>query len=235
MEQLNAKQFIESNYCTLRLFILISFGFLIIPAYSQSIKSLSDIKWKKSLTDIKSKMANNGYYKRNTMPEAFIFYDDGTLVFCNSIPNDTVSYRGGSFPPGGYYDQETKRWESGSSGVYKIEGDTIYANLYFENSIYFSIRFQLYFQLFMYKLKFRIVDRETIIWCEEHEMDGESARKIHNDTLHFIPCCSTLPPPDTRIRLKKKWLWEDKKDWKAYKKRFKKQKSEPQIHNVPAF
>ena len=124
MEQLNAKQFIESNYCTLRLFILISFGFLIIPAYSQSIKSLSDIKWKKSLTNIKSKMANNGYYKRNTMPEAFIFYDDGTLVFCNSIPNDTVSYRGGSFPPGGYYDQETKRWESGSSGVYKIEGDT---------------------------------------------------------------------------------------------------------------
>ena len=182
--------------------------FLLIGATIQCAsleKEHSDIKWSGKNTGISEKLENIGYYKYPSMGESFIFYDDGTLVLCGKIPADTVSYPFRSFPPGGYYDTDLNRWDIGATGLYRLEGDTIYANLYFRNCFHFSLRTRIYFSTELWKLKFRILDRTTIVFCEEHYIDKEFPYpKSRNDTLRFWKA-SQLPPPNTEMK-RKKWL-----------------------------
>lgn len=195
-------------------------------AFSQSVKSLSDIKFKGRNMRINDKMESLGYYKaygKNSIHESFIFYDDGTLVFNNRIPGDTIDYGGGWWPPGSYYNANIDRWDHGADGVFEIKGDTIYANLYFNNCFHLSKHINVYFELYLYKLKFAIIDRNTIVWCEMHDVDYPETEYV-NDTLRFSPATTELPPPNTRLKLKKRWLWEKNEDWKNYKKEYKARK-----------
>lgn len=195
-------------------------------AFSKSAKSLSDIKFKGRDVGINRKIENYGYYKglfKNSINVSFIFYDDGTLVLNSKIPGDTTCYSCGWWPMGAYYDEDIDRWDDGADGVYELRNDTIYANLYFENCFYLSQHIYFYFELYLYKLKFAVVDRNTIVWCERHNVDYPETTYV-NDTLRFIPATTELPPPNTRLKLKKRWLWEKKEDWKNYKKEFKAKK-----------
>lgn len=219
MEQLNImKKMKASNF---KMFISIVFYILIcLLAYSKGVKSLSEIKLKGVSNGVQKKMEINGYYKKkgkNSMHESFLFYDDGTIVLNNRIPGDTCSYGGGWWPPGSFFNTDLYRWDFGADGVYEEKNDTIYANLYFENCFGFSDHFRIYFQTYLYKLKFVIINRVNIVWYEQHEIDNPIPEMI-NDTLQFIPAASELPPPYTRLKYKKQWLWENKKDWKNYKK-----------------
>lgn len=186
--------------------------FLLIGATVQCtslVKQYSDIKWSGKNTGIRDKLENLGYYKIPSMGESYIFYDDGTLVLCLRIPDDTISYPYGVWPPGGYFDNDLNRWDIGATGLYRVEGDTIYANLYFRNCFHFSLRTRFYFSTELWKLKFRILDRTTIVNFEEHYIDKEFPYpNKRNDTLHFWKA-SQLPPPNTEMK-KKKWLWSRK-------------------------
>ena len=148
-----------------------------------------------------------GYYKLySSSPEAFIFYDDGTIVLCHEIPEDTTHYERMLWPPGCYYNEDLERWDIGATGVYRMEGDSIYANMYFRNCFHFSNRFRLYFSTELWKLKFKIVDHTTIVWKEKQYMDKEfPIPVVLNDTLLFTTA-SQLPPPNTEMK-KKRWLW----------------------------
>ena len=176
-----------------------------------SIKSLSDIKWSGNDTGISKKIDNMGYYKiSDKSPEAFVFYDDGTVVLCGGIPEDTTNYGGGYFPPGCMFDKDINRWDGGgTTGLYRIEGDTIYANMYFRNCFYLSWRFRIYFETWMYKMKFLILDRTRILWIDEHLMDKDYPNpEMINYTLIFHKA-KQLPPPNTDMK-KRRWLWEHK-------------------------
>ena len=169
------------------------------------MKQNSDIKWTGENTGISEKMENMGYYKYPSVGESYIFYDDGTLVLCHRIPGDTISYAYGPWPPGGYFDTDLNRWDIGATGLYRVEGDTIYANIYFRNCFHFSLRTRFYFSTELWKLKFRILNRTTIVLFEEHYIDKEFPYpELRNDTLHFWKA-SQLPPPNTEMK-KKKWL-----------------------------
>ena len=175
-----------------------------------------DIKWNGENNRISSLVDNAGYYKMPVGSAAFVFYDDGTLVKSSRVPNDPDALHVGSWPPGCYYENELDRWEGGASGLYRIEGDTIFANLYFRNGFYFSLKFQIKFITDLWKLKFRIIDRNTIVLCEEQEIDKghqwEYPPLMKNDTLHFWEA-SQLPPPNTEFKNKRRF-WEKSKQKK---------------------
>lgn len=192
-------------------FLLISISY----GCGVSIKSLSDIKWSGRDSGISKKIETMGYYKLfPKAPDAFVFYDDGTIVLCDGIPEDTTRYEGRYWPPGSQYNNN--QWE-GTTGLFKLIGDTIYANLYFRNCFYFSTHIRFHFETWMYRMRFKILDRTRILWIDEHLMDKEFPNPdVRNDTLIFHKT-KQLPPPNTEMK-KKKWLWKEKKDWKEYKK-----------------
>lgn len=205
-----------------KLLLLITFISVCISyGYGKSIKSLSDIKWSGSDTGISKKVEIMGYYKLfPKAPDAFVFYDDGTIVLCDGIPEDTTRYEGMYWPPGSQYNNRFNQWE-GTTGLYKVQGDTIYANLYYRNCLYFSTNFRFLLETWMYRMRFKILDRTKILWIDEHLMDKEFPYPdVKNDTLLFYKT-KQLPPPNTEMK-KKKWLWKEKKDWKEYRKRVKK-------------
>ena len=198
-------------------FLLLSLIICSGIASAQRMKSVSDIKWTGHDTGIGSVLENKGYYKSKHLGEGYIFYDDGTFVLTDKVPGDTIVYHYGLWPPGGYYDNELDRWDLGATGVYRIDGDVIYVNMYHRVGFYFSnkIRFHLYTE--MYKLKFTILDSTTLLWNEERMVDKEVLfPRIINDTLYFWRN-DELPPPNTNMK-KKKWLWE-KEAWKIEKRK----------------
>ena len=70
-------------------FLLISISY----GCGVSIKSLSYIKWSGRDSGISEKVETMGYYKFfPKLPDAFIFYDDGTIVLCDGeiIKDDTT-------------------------------------------------------------------------------------------------------------------------------------------------
>ena len=199
---------------------------VILTGCGPSVRSLSEIKWQgNSIEGLSGKINNVGYFGHKS--SAFIFYDDGTLVFTDlpkeitvSHSPDTIYRKQFGYCYIGYFNVELNEWDMAPNGVYRIEGDTIYANLYFKNRLYLFSRSGIPFQTWMWKLKFHILDSSTILWVEIHEMDKEfPLPEIIDDTLHFYPA-EQLPPPNTEMK-RKRWLWKEKKDWKDYKRMIK--------------
>jgi hypothetical protein len=199
----------------------------ILAGCGSSARSLSDIKWQGNRIEGFSRTINNmGYFAHRF---TFIFYDDGTLVFTklpkeitvSYSPNDTIYMEQLGYCFTSYFKEEFNEWVGGANGVYKIEGDTIFANLYFRNRIYLSASHSgIPFVTYMWKLKFHILDSSTIHWVEMHQMDKEfPLPESIDDTLHFYPA-EQLPPPNTEMK-RKRWLWKEKKDWKDYKRMIK--------------
>ena len=144
--------------------------FTLVIVMNHQCRSLPvDMKWNGENTGISAKINNDGYFKFPLIRDAFVFYDDGTIVQSSEVPNDTADYYGGPYPSGCYYEKEFDRWEGGASGLYRVEGDTIYANLYFRNGFYFGLKFQIKFITSLWRMKFRIIERNTIMLCEECE------------------------------------------------------------------
>ena len=181
--------------------------FTLVIVMNHQCRSLPvDMKWNGENTGISAKINNDGYFKFPLGGGAFVFYDDGTLVKTNKVPNDTADFFAWPYPHGCYYEKKLDRWEGGSSGLYRVEGDTIYANLYCRNGFYFGLKFQIKFVTYLWRMKFRIVDRNTIVLCEECEYkSSDSYVEKRNDTLRYWP--SQLPPPNTEFKNKRRF-WE---------------------------
>ena len=193
---------------------------VILTGCGPSVRSLSEIKLSGRGCGAGEKINCYGYYKFTGKSETFVFYEDGTLVLSIRVPGDTTKYIYQYWPNGSVYEKSKNRWVFGANGVYKIEGDTIFANLYFRNRIYLSASHSgIPFVTYMWKLKFHILDSSTIHWVEMHQIKGFTLPKIYDDTLHFYPA-EQLPPPNTEMK-RKRWLWKEKKDWKDYKKMIK--------------
>ena len=155
----------------------------------------NNIKWTGHNTGINTILENRGAFEYKQYRDVFIFYDDGTLVFSNLNFDDTTRIcpipwpydsintsdvdwssiygTGLSWPPGAYYDTDLDQWDIGATGLYRLEGDTIYANLYWRNCFHFSFRTRFYFSTELWKLKFRVLDRTTIELCEKRYIDKE--------------------------------------------------------------
>lgn len=93
-----------------------------------------------------------------------------------------------------------------------MKGDTIEVDLYWN----YMLRGALV------KRFFKVLDKNHLllfqqIWVSPDEADGPDSCRILYD---FIPAHNLPPSLSFRNKLRR-YLWENKKDWKAYKRRMK--------------
>jgi len=150
------------------LLLVLSFGAgqAVIP---QNHKEASDIKWTGRDTGISKLIDNYGCYTNGKSYYSFIFYDDGTLVTCRA-PSDTSNHFVTPWPPRAHFHRNC--WRGGTTGIYRVEGDTIYANSYFCDYLFFIEVYGV-----MNTFKFHILDRNTIV------LDSDISRFWNGDTL----------------------------------------------------
>jgi len=157
------------------------------------VVELSDIKLTGAPTEIRSFMDIDGYYskmdKRNAPCMKIMFWEDGTFAYGVFFRKDITG--------------NITECIATECGAYKISGDTIEANFYWEYS---------YLHLWkITKVKFRILDKNHIrlIYWGNFE-DGKIKSKVltHED-YEFIPL-DTIPPADNEWNIWRKydWLWE---------------------------
>lgn len=158
----------------------------------------------------------NGYYMAkdsNTYvycERSFIFYKDGSFgeVYFGNQCSGLEGEEGIDFVK--YINQENGvfHW---ISGYYILKGDTIEVDVY---NIFQLARI-------LGKLRFKIIDRDKLLLLEYEEMLDEPFKKVRNTVCQFVPV-SSLPSPETLGGIKfKRWMWENKKDWKDYKRKRK--------------
>jgi hypothetical protein len=145
--------------------------------------------------------------------DALVFYDDGTM-------GDFLFRRGKGDKgvvdlPRGTSDVDLKSALTGNGywcfgGCYDCHDDTIRADTYSIHPYWWNLR----------KLRFTVVSRDTIEIVSMKDYSSEHISEWKTDSLRytFVPT-SSLPDPDDISIKKKKWIWRDEKDWKAYKKR----------------
>ena len=154
--------------------------------------------------NIEEKINIDGYYVNTNhkiiynIDEPFILYNDGTYGDFSFENEDSIYKKKNDsvdFKNQLYY---------GLGGYYEVKGDTIEVDAY------------IYYQLspLLMKRYFKIIDRNHLFFFKEiwvkSRIDDEPEKP-----------CERLPP-STKFRSKlKKWIWEDKKDWKNYKKAYK--------------
>ncbi|WP_315548326.1 hypothetical protein [Prevotella koreensis] len=165
--------------------------------------------------NIEEKINIDGYYVNTNhkiiynIDKPFILYNDGTygnFSFENEDSiykqkNDSVDFKNQL-----YY---------GLGGYYEVKGDTIEVDAY------------IYYQLspLLMKRYFKIIDRNHLFFFKEiwvkSRIDDEPEKPCERAVFfELIP--NKRLPPSTKFRSKlKKWIWEDKKDWKNYKKAYK--------------
>ena len=162
--------------------------------------------------NIEKKINIDGYYVNTNdknYHSPFILYNDGTygnISFENEDSiykqkNDSVDFKNQL-----YY---------GLGGYYEVKGDTIEVDAY------------IYYQLFILLMKryYKIIDRNHLfffkeIWVMTHRDDEQEKPCERAVFYELIP--NKRLPPSTKFRSKlKKWIWEDKNDWKNYKKAYK--------------
>lgn len=111
------------------------------------------------------------------------------------------------------------------SGAYSIKGDTLCADWYMLDMCQYILAV---------KYKFKIIDRNTLLlfeFSDNYSKDNglgklksynkDDTVRVHteNQIYKFIPVTG-LPSSDLYIK-RKKWMWEDKEEWKRYKKSLK--------------
>lgn len=104
---------------------------------------------------------------------------------------------------------------SSFTGSYAIKGDTIICDVYCLYLMSWEI-WQRY--------KFKIIDRNTLMRCELAYISKTDSTIYKGDgkVYTFIPATG-LPSFDIDIK-RKKWMWENKEEWKRYKKSLKAKK-----------
>ncbi|WP_455096240.1 hypothetical protein [Prevotella koreensis] len=167
--------------------------------------------------NIEEKINIDGYYVNtnhnrihkynNEIP--FILYNDGTYGDIY-LENEDSIYKQKSdsvdFKNQLYY---------GLGGYYEVKGDTIEVDTY--------IHYQL--SITLIKRYYKIIDMNHLfffkeIWVMTHRDDEEEEPCERAVFFELIP--NKCLPPSTKFRSKlRKWIWEDKKDWKNYKKAYK--------------
>lgn len=157
----------------------------------------SDIKYEKSPTTIRSKIDIDGYWCHpiNNNGEddclGIMFWEDGTFAWSVNIVRDSLGH---------IEDFVTLYY-----GVYKISGDTIEANYYWEYSYlnYWDIT----------KVKFLILNRNCIKQIYSHTQNGKNKHdrpSYSYEIYNYVPL-DTIPPADNKYNVWRKydWLWRD--------------------------
>lgn len=155
--------------------------------------------------------STSSYHKNRLGHYGIFFFDDGTL-------GDFYTPR--TLHP---YINKYEKWKKsilildkdstfGYGGYYTICGDTLVADIYTSGQIscglgrsYYKIIDRNHLHLYMFQLIYG---------------KGECYYYPRDIIYEFVPMDSLPDPSNVRIK-RKKWMWENKNDWKDYKKKMK--------------
>ena len=211
------------NYCKIVFFILACVTFTSCTSdnwvqyriSTNYIKSVSDIKYK-DISNVQKPFRTDGYYILKEkdpylvkgIEYILIFYNDGTFSYhpAKGIreSNDPIEIDKYIMRARAIIDNMGEFY-----GVYRIDLDTIFVNKY---------RKTLFGFFGMYKLKFRIINNETLLLCyledPQQVYKGETIQWDRNDMYVFKP--AKLPKPRDKFLKKKQWYWKNEADWRQY-------------------
>lgn len=139
---------------------------------------------------------------------AYLLYDNGSAVFVAINP---VQATNGRLPL-----QSLNDCVYEDDGIYSISGDSLIADVYMVNDKN---------QWYLSKHVFRIHDHNTLQLLSVANINNDNTQ--HNDysgseVFYRLSETSGLPSSFEAMNKREKWLWENKDDWKAYKKDLKK-------------
>ena len=98
-----------------------------------------------------------------------------------------------------------------SKSIYKISRDTLIVNNYGKSNAHWE----------MFTHKYLIIDRNTLKLIEVSYKDWGSGIITHKmkDQYYYHFHQTVIPPKSKTYLKKKKWIWNDKKEWKAWMKK----------------
>ena len=133
-----------------------------------------------------------------------LFYPDGTFIPVEYLSNLSDLKNNIHHKRGHRFKSKKERWCM-DAGVYRVYGDTIEVNRYYDDFIFLCNRWRE-----MEKLKFKIIDSTTI--CRIYVLLYDALTPSHSMSdekplfFHFVPA-KNIPQPQTRLK-REKWLWE---------------------------
>lgn len=176
-------------------------------------------------THISDSIDINGYYCRSDKPNrGYIFYDNGTCVSFDFLDEfrDTIGYPLTqlmtyiyTMPDVAYY--KTYDTFASTGGTYKVENNTIIADFYIEriNGLFHWPYWEIYSQYF------NLIDKHMLRLCKTIIYDKEGTDTIYTNMQYNFVHVDTIPSYFHVDARKKKWLWNNKNDWKGYKRELK--------------
>lgn len=170
----------------------------------------------------------------------YLSYNDSTQEFVSKVAWRGFSTDGMYFQPDGtvckitYYHPYPKVFEIkriddnfsiNSGGIYRIAGDSLYQEIYYRS-------YERYpWELSLLKSTYKIIDSHTLKQSKQYAVNSDtvsltwSAGPRYHHVYKFVPFTEEANRIDAKIK-KKKWMWENKEDWKAYKRELKAFKKE---------
>ncbi|MDE5635465.1 MAG: hypothetical protein K2I52_04065 [Muribaculaceae bacterium] len=207
----------RSQFYLYLLLILIVPGCNIIGPKIGFKKSDIGVKFSSSYnSDFDSKIDIDGYYFLDEPYEtaAFALYKDGTylpLYFNLKWIKKNINRSTNKLDSVIWINKERK--PSFGGGIYKIEGDTLYIHSFYK---FYSLPWSYIWE---YSIeKYIIEDANTLRLVGGVIMDNirSNIRRYEANSIYRFVKASPLPSPFEAEVKTKKWMWENKDDWKAY-------------------
>ena len=173
-------------------------------------------------THIDEKVNIDGYYVKaigttGSTLEPFILYKDATFGEIYFKNNDSVREQRRANTDLMTQIQHSKHGFNGFGGYYRMKGDTIEVDLYWN----YMLRGTLV------KRFFKVLDKNHLLLFQQISVSPDEADEPDSCRIlyDFIPAHNLPPSLSFRNKLRR-YLWENKKDWKAYKRRMKEVRKE---------
>ena len=190
-------------------------GFILFNLKSQAKKEFT-IKYDDKYKVDTNKIAINGYYilvdsNEHNDDSTFVLLPDG--VYASFEMKDSLGINNISLENNMYHWNNNRPYPFYGSGIYRIDNDTLYAEIYQID----------YYYWYVVHLYFCIIDRKTLsLKKAKWYRDGILYTESYEGTKYrFIPA-TNLPSSDQTFFKKEKWLWKDKKAYKRWKEEYKK-------------
>jgi hypothetical protein len=194
--------------------------------WMREVRALSTLKLEGKTGAHQNAFEVKGYY-RTISPfvyGSYLFFEDGTWVnfhFKQGVSElerqkdmvNTIDYDG--------IRKNQLRWGF-YWGTYRVEKDTIYVYSYYKKTMWNVISLS--------ELRYKILDKRSLqlFYYRELEKSEDKYYETHTpflknqSILHFFPVDS-IPSSDCWLK-ERKWIWQNKLDWKEYKRKIKGQK-----------
>ena len=167
-------------------------------------------------THIRDILNIDGYYTASHSHDNLMFFEDGIInVFYFKKSDNVDSIKTNMHKWANNQISWGTNW-----GVYRIEGDTIIGQFFWQGGILSTPS--------IFEYRYKIIDKKTIkkIYYkslrkidEKYYQDNKISTWKDGDIYKYVPT-DTLPSSDCWLK-EEKWIWRNESDWKDYMEKIK--------------